>query len=415
MADEAGGSTGAGQALLDNAPLVKNVSKAVSDGEKGQIGSVGSDVANFAMGAMTVAEDPLNALISAGLGFLEDWCTPIKDCLQKVTGDPEALDKSKEAFNEVSIDIDNLAREIDNIAKTGLANWSGDAKEAATQQIETFVQGVQGTGNTAQDISELLGISATLMDAAKTIINGILATFIEWLVVTWLAALAASVFTFGASDAAATAATGAEAAVEGANAADKVEETTSLLDRITNIIKNIIEKLKSVLKDVKSAEKDLRDGKNVLKDGESAAKDGEAAAKDGEAVAKDGEGAAKDGESAAHDGEKSGGDNKTDNVFQKQWNDAKEKFNQNIQHPVQGLQRSAQERGNQSFGSYLTSHEDGEPSKLSGTLLDVGKETVSNLAGQTLNPQDDSQAEAQQNGAGFAGLGPGIDEDLQGR
>ena len=392
--------------------MVKNVNKAVSDASKGQIGSVGSDVANFAMGAMTVAEDPLNALISAGLGWLEDVCGPIKDCLQKVTGDPEAIDKSKEAFDEVSKDIDNLAKELDDITKTGLANWSGDAKEAATQQIETFVQGVQGTGNTAEDISELLGISGILMEAAKTIINGILATFIEWLIVTWVAALAASVFTFGASDAAATAATGVEAGVEGANAADKVEETTSLIERITNIIKDIIEKIKGVFKDLKSAEKDLRDGENILKDG----KDAEKAGKDAESAAKDGESAAKDGESAAKDGE--GGDSSSNTqkpgYMQKQWNEFKENVHDNIQHPLQGLQKSAQERGNQGFGSYLTSHGDGETSKLTGTLLDAGKESLSNLTGQTLNGQDESQAEAQQNGAGYLGLGSGIDEDLKG-
>lgn len=413
MADEASGGTetiSPGKAALQEAPLVKNVNKAVSDASKGQIGSVGSDVANFAMGAMTVAEDPLNALISAGLGWLEDVCGPIKDCLQKVTGDPEAIDKSKEAFDEVSKDIDNLAKELDDITKTGLANWSGDAKDAATNQIETFVQGVQGTGNTAEDISELLGISGILMEAAKTIINGILATFIEWLIVTWLAALAATVFTFGASDAAATAATGVEASVEGANAADKVEETTSLIERITNIIKDIIEKIKGVFKDLKSAEKDLRDGKNILKDG----KDAEKAGKDAESAAKDGEAAAKDGEAAAKDGEKSGDSTQNQNYFQKQWNETKENFNQNIQHPLDGLQKAAQDRGNKGFGSYLTGHEGDEPSKLTGTLLDAGKESLSNLTGQTLNGQDESQAEAQQNGAGFLGLGSGIDQDLQG-
>lgn len=385
--------TSAGQAALQNAPLVGNVDHAVTDAVKGQIGSVGSDVANFAMGAMSAAEDPLNALISAGLGFLEDWCTPIKDCLQKVTGDTGAIDKSKEAFNDVSKDIDHLATEISGIAGSGLANWSGTAKDAATRQIETFVQGVQGTGNTAEDISELLGISGILMDAAKSIINGILSTFIEWLIVTWVAALAASVFTFGASDAAATAATGAEAAVEGANAADKVEETTSLLDRITTIIKNIIEKLKSVLKDVKSAEKDLRDGKGVLKEGESAGKDAESAAKDA-------------GKAAS--------DTKNPNFVQKQWQETRKNFNQNVRHPLEGLQESAQQRGNQSFGSYLTSHENGETSKLTGTLLDAGKESLSNLAGQTLNPESGNQAQAQQDGAGFLGVGPGIDRDLQG-
>jgi hypothetical protein len=381
-----------GDAALKDTPLVKNVSSAVSDAQSGDIGSVGSDVANFALGAASVAEDPLNALISAGLGFLEDICGPIKTCVQQVTGNSDKLDECSEAFDDVSKDIDGLATKLDQITKTGFQNWNGDAKNSATQQVETFVQGVQGTGNTAADISQLLSISATLMEAALDILNGILATFIEWLIVTWVAALACSFFTFGASDAAATAATTVEAGVEGANAADKVEETGSLIERITNILKNLMSKLKSFFQEVGKNKKLLSEGKNVLKDGKNAAED-----------------AGKVGETAAKDAGKAG--EKT-NPLAKQWDETKKNFNENIAHPVQGLQKSATERGNGSFSSYLLDKSGDEPSRLTGNLLDVGKEQLSGAVGKSFDPSGDNadQTAAQENGA----AAPDIDSDLKG-
>jgi uncharacterized protein YukE len=400
MADDSGDSSviswakpmSPGDAALKDTPLMKNASSAVSDTEKGDIGSVGSDVANFALGAASVAEDPLNALISAGLGFLEDVCVPIKTCVQQVTGNSEKLDECSEAFDDVSKDIDALATKLDQITKTGFQNWSGDAKNAATQQVETFVQGVQGTGNTASDISQLLSISATLMEAALNIVNGILATFIEWLIVTWVAALACSFFTFGASDAAATAATTVEASVEGANAADKVEETGSLIERITNILKNLISKLKSFFQEVGKNKNLLGEGKNVLKDGETAAED-----------------AGKAGETAAKDAGKAG--EKT-NPLAKKWDETKKNFNENITHPVQGLQKSATERGNSSFSSYLLDKSGDEPSRLTGNLVDVGSEQLSGAIGKSYDPSGDNadQTAAEENGASPFD----IDSDLKG-
>lgn len=77
-------------------PLALPVSKAVKSAGEGDYGSVASDVANFAMGAQSILEDPLNALISAGLGFLLDVIQPLKDALELVTGNPEALDEGGE-------------------------------------------------------------------------------------------------------------------------------------------------------------------------------------------------------------------------------------------------------------------------------------------------------------------------------
>lgn len=378
-----------GTAAVDNTPLVKPGKEVVEAASNGEIGSLSADVGGFAMEAMGVAADPLNALISAGLGFLEDVCAPVKDCLDQVTGKPESLKENKKAFGEVSESIKKLGEDLENITKTGFQNWSGDAKEAASQAIDTFVQGVKGTANNATDIASLLGISATLMDAAKDIINGILATLIEWLIVTWVAALACSWFTFGASDAAAGAATAVEASVEGANAAEKVEETGSFIERIVNIIKDIIEKLKGFAKEVGKNHSLLKEGKEVLP---AAGKDGAKAAED---AGKDG---AKAAEDAAKDGAKPG-------FFQNKWNEATE----GAQHPIKGLQDTAiKANKSDTFSGYLTTGEAGGLSPLGDMAADSGLQT----GGKIVGTLDDGAAE-QQDGPGGTDSAT-IDQDLRG-
>ncbi len=303
--------------------------KAGTDAAAGNIGSVGSDIASFASGASAIVEDPLNALIQAGLGFLMDVITPLKTELQKVTGNPDALDKGSEKFTEIGKDISKLANDLTDITSKGIANWTGDAKNAAAKQINDFISQVDETAGIAGNVSMCLQLSGTLMDAAYNFVLGIISQCIEWLIVTWLAAQAAAVFTFGASEAAAGAATAGEVAVESANAADKVEEATTLVEKIVNIIKQLWSKIQNMVKYV---------GK--MKDAEKAAKDAEDAAKDGTKVASEADKAASGADKAAGDagkaGGEGGGENSADstsssdnkNYLQNKWDETQKHWNE---------------------------------------------------------------------------------------
>ncbi|HEX3784699.1 MAG TPA: hypothetical protein VHX38_33980 [Pseudonocardiaceae bacterium] len=425
-------SKSTGDTLKDAAldlPLALPASKAVQAAGEGDYGSVASDVANFAMGAQGILEDPLNALISAGLGFLLDVIQPLKDALELVTGNPDALDEAAGDFSEIGKDIGNLGNELTQITQTGFANWTGDAKEAATKQVQNYFNGVEQTASTAGNVMMMLQLSSTLMEAAYNFIKGIIAQCVEWLIVTWVAALASTVFTFGASDAAATAATTAEVATEGANAADKVEEATSLVEKIVNVLKKLVQDLKDIqkawkdLKDVKEVGTAAKDGEKAAKDAETVAKDGEKAAKDGETVAQDADKAAQDGDKAAQDGDKAakdgetvaqdadkaaqdgdkaaqddgkgdgdspsgdkGGDGKSGdgdgnppppdppkNIVQSTGTKLKDNFNENLHNS---------ETAHSSLGSYLTT---GTEHGIGHVAVDVGKETASNVAGDVIN------------------------------
>ena len=228
--------------------------------------------------------------------------------------------------------------------------------------MQNYFDGVEQTAQAAGNVMLMLQLSSTLMEAAYNFIKGIIAQCIEWLIVTWVAALAATVFTFGASDAAATAATATEVATESANAADKVEEATSLVEKIVNVLK----KLMQDLKDIQKTWKDLKDVKEVG----TAAKDGEKAAKDAETVAKDGEKVAKDGEAAAKDGEKAEQDAAKSNPIKDKANELKDNFNDKLHNS---------ETAGQSLRDYMTKN--GTESGFGGVAKDVGKETLSNTLG----------------------------------
>lgn len=249
-----------GDNVMRNVPLASGAYKTFADGFKlaGAVGkgdgesaasdvtSVASDVTGFASDAVSAASDPLGFLISKGLGFLENVFSPLKEELQLVTGDPTTLSSCAQKFDGVANSLNQLAAQVEQTALAGGQSWQGDTSAAAGQQIATTKQSIEDTATSAGHIASLLQISSMLMQAAYDIINGIIASVVEQVVITWIAAQAAAAFTFGASEAAAGAATVGEVAEGTAEAGSKVEETSSLLSKIINVLKKIMAQIKEI-------------------------------------------------------------------------------------------------------------------------------------------------------------------------
>ncbi len=224
---------------------------AVDDIGKGDLEAAGKDVAGVASDTMSFAEeaagaivDPLNWLISKGLGFLEDVLFPLKEILELVTGDSEALNSSAEKFDGIANDLKQLANNIEQSATQGAAGWGGDAAPAAGKSIGSTKQSILDTAESAGHIATMLKISSMLMKAAYDIINGIIADVVEQLVITWLAAQAAAAFTFGGSEAAAAAATPGEIAIGVARATPKAGKVAEILQKVAKVIEKLMNFLK---------------------------------------------------------------------------------------------------------------------------------------------------------------------------
>ncbi|GHE96717.1 hypothetical protein GCM10017786_31700 [Amycolatopsis deserti] len=193
-----------------------------------------------------IVSDPLGWLISNGVGFLVSWIKPLEDALELVTGDPDALEDGAKAFNQLGEQIEALKQETEELLATGLANWHGDGAAAAAKRLSEFRDGLSGTAGATTELATLLAVSSAVMSIAKDLVLSIISDFVEWLIVTWLAALAATVVTLGGSEAAAMAATGVRAATE----TSKVSRWVQKLTTVINKIKDLLDKIKAFLEKI---------------------------------------------------------------------------------------------------------------------------------------------------------------------
>ncbi|MFI6094175.1 WXG100 family type VII secretion target [Lentzea sp. NPDC051213] len=234
--------------MKDSAKLADDIKSGDGAAIAKDVVSVLSDMNNFMQEGMKLAgaiSDPLNFLISKGLGWLLDVVAPLKQAVDLVTGDPAATSKAAGAFNDIAKQTEDLARTFDDQLKEGLRSWKSDAGDKAAEKLGGFHHGIEGTAATAGNVAAVLQGSSILMQVAEDIIKGILSDLIEWLVVTWIAAQLAAVPTLGASEVAAAAATPVEAGISTAKAGKEVNKVRSVIQKIMDVLKRIREVLRN--------------------------------------------------------------------------------------------------------------------------------------------------------------------------
>lgn len=212
--------------------LVKDVISGVENASQGDVEAAKSDMDSLVADGTSFAMDPISFLAGTGVEFVLNFVTPVQDAIELLTGDSEALTQGGEAFEEVSTELEQLAEQLTQTLDGDLADWEGQAADAMRTKMGEFVDGVQNTAGQAHNLSELLQMSSTMMEAAEGIIKGILADFLTWAIATWLTALASAPVSLGSSTAVASAATGVEAGITCAKAAQHVQRVVKVIETI---------------------------------------------------------------------------------------------------------------------------------------------------------------------------------------
>ncbi|MEQ4205067.1 hypothetical protein ABN028_28090 [Actinopolymorpha sp. B17G11] len=201
-----------------------------------EVASIGGSVAGMAGSVMAIGADPLNWLISQGLGFLIDWIQPLQDAIGYVTGNPERMDADMAKWARVQNALVPLSGEVRDAANAGLVTWEGEAANAAKTKLNDFADGVLGVANDVKLIQAIMGVAKMLMELAYNFVLGLIADFVEWLIMVWIPALASAPVTFGASTAAAGTATAVRAASTGSRATRFIAKVNQILFKLKNIL-----------------------------------------------------------------------------------------------------------------------------------------------------------------------------------
>lgn len=226
-------------ALSPALTALRKAPSAFDDGNGGELAAIAGSVIDLGLSVRIYYADPLNWLISAGLGFLVDVVQPLEDMIGLVTGNAERMATEVAKWTRVADALGPLAGDIRQAADQGLADWTGAAADAAKARLHEFADGVHSLTSDVGELKLIVDIAKTLMETAQALVISTIATFVEWLVYTWTAAAAAAVPTAGASTAAAAAATGIMSTVAATRIAGFISRVVVILKRLQLVLKRL--------------------------------------------------------------------------------------------------------------------------------------------------------------------------------
>ncbi|NKQ54941.1 hypothetical protein HFP15_18825 [Amycolatopsis sp. K13G38] len=232
-----------GASAVDNLPaqtagsgLFNDVATTVKDFSDGDWGNAAMDVATDGLDLLGAAMDPLGTLASAGVGFLIEHISFLKDGLDKLAGNPEAVTAKAQTWQNVSEQLTKTAESYEkSAAKTGESYKGGDGAAAYQQTAAGYADALRGAAGHAKSASTAMQVGAAIVGTERGLIRDMISEFVGELIVKGLAALATSWCSFGGTIAAFI----ADTVVEGGILAEKIStRIAKIVERLTALAKN---------------------------------------------------------------------------------------------------------------------------------------------------------------------------------
>lgn len=191
---------------------------------------------------------PMQSFWDNGLGFLVEWCMfPFRPLFEQVTGDPDQMRATGEGWARMSRFVIELA-DADAEEQQALAQyWEGEAATAQNAQKTEFQDGLRALADCCLQLQEHLNQVADFFEGLWDILVDIVREFVEGLIITWLAALATSAISFGASVAAAWATSAARISVTLSRILMQISRALQWLVRALQMLKRIQTAVKELI------------------------------------------------------------------------------------------------------------------------------------------------------------------------
>lgn len=184
--------------------------------------------------ALGFVANPLGSLVGAGIGWLIEHLSFLKEPLDDLAGDPAAVNVVAATWGEVASACARAGEQYAQIATSQTATWkgeSGDAYRATAQQVAEQIKAMEGAANA---VSTGIRASGILVATVRGIIRDLIADVVAEIIIAAATALATSWLSFGASIAAFT----GWAVARGASTAGKIAgKISKLLMKLSQVIR----------------------------------------------------------------------------------------------------------------------------------------------------------------------------------
>jgi uncharacterized protein YukE len=238
----------------EGAGVVESVAGFV-DTLTGESEGEGVDVIDAAIGGAGMVVDlvgsaanPLAAVFSAGVGWLMEHVSFIREPLDALLGNPDEINANTHELKKAALEMKMIAQEHrEDVAAMG-GSWSGEANQAFSTSQEEMSAQYEALGKTMDGTAAIYALSGALVCELRAMIFDWIADLIGELIAGALIALASAAVTFGSSIAAYCGYAGTRAAMLATKMAGRLSKLMAAMTRFGGRIAKLSEKMSGLMK-----------------------------------------------------------------------------------------------------------------------------------------------------------------------
>jgi len=214
-----------GSGFLDSYTfLIKSCTdiQTADDKDKAALGvAIGLGVFAAAVDTVKMVINPLGSLISAGLGWLIEHVSFLREPLDMLMGDPDQIQLLGQEVHAIAEAIRQVGQEQLESLKGEITAWTGAAAEAFSKLMQELAADFESKAHATEIVGYLIHTNMAIISAARALFRDLITTVLGDIISTMLIALATAAFTFGASIVAAVPVIVTQASLTAASLASK--------------------------------------------------------------------------------------------------------------------------------------------------------------------------------------------------
>jgi uncharacterized protein YukE len=215
----------------------------------------GVDVIDAALGGVGMVVDlvgsaanPLAAVFSAGVGWLLEHISFIREPLDALLGNPDEINANTDQLKSAALEMKIIAQEHREDVEAMGASWSGASNEAFRKSQEEMAGQYEALGKTMDGTAAIYALSGALVCELRALIFDWIADLLGELIAGALIAAASAVVTFGGSIATYCGYAGTRAAMLATRMASRLSRLLQAMQRFGTRMARLTERMSGLMK-----------------------------------------------------------------------------------------------------------------------------------------------------------------------
>ncbi|ANY06873.1 WXG100 family type VII secretion target [Pseudonocardia sp. HH130630-07] len=150
-----------------------------------------------ALDALSLRDDPADVLARAGVGWLIEHVSILREPLDALCGDAAEIEDRANGWERLSRSLRTQADSLESSLGNAAGGWSGSAARSYGAAAVREADGLRALAEDCRKVGELVLQSGVLVGTERAIIRDLIAEFLVWLVPKAVAALTATAATAG--------------------------------------------------------------------------------------------------------------------------------------------------------------------------------------------------------------------------